>query len=298
MKRTAILMMVLAGAVWAQTQAPSTPQPAAQPQGSTAAATPAPQPQGKLPPQAKTQEEYNAYQAAKQASTDAAAAEQVARDFAAKFPDSDLRVLLYRDAMHAFQKANNSDKMLEMGRLVLQLEQDDPEAMIGVAEVLTERTRDTDLDKQQRIEEASKLAQKALDSIDTGIVVPAGTPPETVAAYKSFLRSSAYAILGTQQFNQQKYKEAEDYFRKSIDAYPSQLDPIVVLRLALALDNQKRYQDALQEAYKAVDLTTVDTPVGTYARQERDRLIQLTGGIVPPPEKPAAGTATPAPPKN
>ena len=226
---------------------------------------------------------------------DAAAMEKAATDFNTKFPDSELRVLLYRDAMHAYQRDNNGDKMMEMGRQVLKLDPDDPEAMVGVAEVLTERTKDTDLDKDQKLAEATKLAQHALETIDTGISIPAGASPEQVDAYKRFLRSSAYAIVGTMQYNKDNFKDAEDSFRKSIDAYPTQPDPVVVLRLALALDKQTKYPEALKEVNHAVELTANDasSSVGTYARQERDRLVQLTGGTAP---KPATGQV--APPKN
>jgi len=298
MKLTAILVMVMATTAFAQTQPGSTPaapaaqnQPAQQP-GATQPAGPA----GKRPLQAKTQPEYEAYNTAHAQINDSAAMEKAANDFATKFPDSELRVLLYRDAMHAYQRDNNGDKMMEMGRQVLKLDPDDPAAMIGVAEVLTERTKDTDLDKDQKLAEATKLAQHALETIDTGISIPSGASPEQVDAYKRFLRSSAYAIVGTMQYNKDNFKDAEDSFRKSIDAFPTQPDPVVVLRLALALDKQGKYPEALKEVNHAVELTANDasSSVGTYARQERDRLVQLTGGT--PAPKPATGQA--APPKN
>ena len=303
MKQTAMLVMLMATLALAQTQpaatpaAPSAPQnpPAAQP-GSTPPSTAQPATPARHPLQAKTQPEYDAYNAAHAKISDAAAMEAAASDFATKFPDSELRVLLYRDAMHAYQRDNNGDKMLEMGRQVLKLDPDDPEAMVGVAEVLTERTRDTDLDKDQKLDEAMKLAQHALETVDTNVTAPVGVAPEQLDTYKRFLRSSAYAIIGTQQYNKENYKDAEDSFRKSIDALPQQPDPVVVLRLALALDKQGKYPDALKEVNKAVDLTSgqADSSVATYAKQERDRLIQLTGGT--PAPKPAAGQATP--PKN
>lgn len=293
MTRTAIFVMAVATAALAQapatsqTPAPATPTTPAQ----TAPAT-------KKPIQAKTKPEYDAYIAAHGAAGDPAAMEKAANDFATKFPDSELKVLLYRDAMHAYQQANQADKMLEMGRQVLKLDPEDPEAMIGVAEVLTERTRDSDLDKDQVLAEASKLAQHALETVDTNIVVPAGVSPQQLEDYKKFLRSSAYAIIGTQLYNKDNFKDAEDNFRKSIDAFPSQPDPIVVLRLSLALDKQEKYPDALVQANRAVELTAnqPDSSVAAYAKQERDRLVQLTGGSAPAP-KPAAGTPT-APPKN
>jgi len=290
-----VVMLALATFVFAQYQAPATQnQPAAQQGAAQPAAS-----QAKRPPQAKTQPEFDAYKAAVSSTNDPAAMEKAADDFAAKFPDSELRALLYRSAMHSYQSANNADKMLEMGRKVLKIDADEPEALIGVAEVLAERTRDTDLDKDQRLDEAMKSAQHAVETVDTDIPVPAGTPQEKIDAYKGFLRSSAYSIMGTLQFNKEKYVDAENNFRKSIDAFPSQPDPVVVLRLALSLDKQGKYPEALKEANHAVELTQENTTAGTLARRERDRLVQLTGGSNPAPAtKPPAGAQNQGPPNN
>ncbi|MEP6645293.1 MAG: hypothetical protein ABJA69_12395 [Acidobacteriaceae bacterium] len=318
MKRasTIIVMLILANFSFAQQPSVNQSQPAGQAapaqaggasagssQTNTTQSAPAAgaQPQGKRPPQAKTQPEFEAYQAAIK-TTDPAAMDKAATDFAAKFPDSELRLLLLRATMRAYQSANNADKMQEAGHKVLALDPDDPEALIGVAEVTAERTRDTDIDKDQRLADASKMAQHALETVDTDISVPAGTPQEKIDAYKSGLRSSAYSIIGTLQFNQSKFADAEGSFRKSIDAFPSQPDPVVVLRLALAMDKQNKYPEALTEANKAVQLTQEGTNAGTVARRERDRLVQLTGGTVQPsagasaaPGKPAAGASASTP---
>jgi hypothetical protein len=56
----------------------------------------------------------------------------------------------------------------------------------------------------------------------------------------------------------------------------------VVLRLALTLDKEQKYPEALKVANRAVEMTQDNTPVGTPARRERDRLQQLTGGAVQP----------------
>jgi tetratricopeptide (TPR) repeat protein len=274
-----MILVALASVGFAQ-QPPGKSQPA--PQAGTA--QPAAPPQGKRPPQAKTQPEFDAYKAAA-ANQDPAALSKAADDFATKFPDSELRIILYKTAMRGYQQANDGDNMMETGRKVLKIDPDDPEALVGVAEVLAERTRDTDLDKDQRLDEAMKLAQHATETIDTDVTVPAGTPQDKIDAYKGFLRSSAYAIMGTIQFNKEKFPEAEGFYRKSIDAYPSQPDPIAVLRLALCLDKQNKYPEALKEANHAVELTQDSTPAGKMARQERDRLAQLTGSTPPAPPK-------------
>jgi tetratricopeptide (TPR) repeat protein len=282
MKQAAIVIGVLALSICAWGQAPAAP---AQPGSTPPAASQTAGPPVKRPPQAKTQPEYDAYKAVMADSKDPVAMEKEADDFAAKFPDSELRVLLFSAVMQSYQTANNAEKMMEVGRKVLKLDPDDPVALTGVAQVLAERTQETDLDKDQRYAEAAKLAQHALDSIDT-VAVPAGTPQDKVDAYKGFLRSNAYYVLGTVQYNQQKYADAEGNLRKSIDAFPSQPDPLVVLRLALSLDKQEKYPEALKFANQAVQITQENTTLGTYARNERDRLTQLTGGSAAAPKPP------------
>ncbi|MGA2391018.1 MAG: hypothetical protein ABSF97_18810 [Candidatus Sulfotelmatobacter sp.] len=278
MKRTAIMIFVLAtgisAASFGQNKPAQTTTPAA---GQTAA------PAGKRPPQAKTQPEFDAYKAAA-AITDAAAQEKAADDFATKFPDSELRPLLYRSVMHSYQQANNGEKMLAMAQKVLSYDPDDPEALLGAAQVIAERTRDTDVDKDQKIAEARKDAERALVTIDTDIP-SSGYPPDQLTAFKSFLRSEAYAITGTLDFNAKQWAAAEVNLKKSIDAFPQQPDPIAVFRLSVALDMQNKYPDAMKYADQAVDLTKAGTGAGDAARKEKDRLVQLIGGISEPPAK-------------
>ena len=270
MKQAAMLVVILALATFVSAQTQTPPAPAG-----TAATTPPPI--GKRPPQAKTQAEFDAYKVAAANTSDGAALEKAADDFATKFPESELRILLYRTAMHSYQTANNSDKMMDMGRKVLKIDPDDPEALVGVAQVLAERTRESDLDKDQRLDEGTKMALRAVETADTDITVPPGTPQDKVDAYKGFLRSNAYYVLGTIQYTREKYSDAEGYDRKSMDAFPSQLDPLAVLRLALSLDKQEKYPEALKYANQAVDLTKdrPDSGVGKAARDEQDRLTKL-----------------------
>ncbi len=326
MKRTAMSVAILSVAVWAGAQTygqggqqnppaatPATQGGQAAPTGQTApapgAATPA-----KRPPQAKTDPEFNAWKAADAGSRPtpeeqaeaqknpadtqkimaavADRAEKAAEDFATKFPDSEVRILLYKSAMRNYQNLNNPDKTEAMGRKVLSLDGDDPEALVTTAEIIAEKTRDTDIDRDQRYDEAAKMAQKALTTVDTDISVPAGTPQDRLDAYKSGLRSQAYSTMGAIEYSKNNFAGAQANFQKAIDAFPSQPFPADVLRLALALDKQQKYDEALKVAIRAVELSAENTPIGTSARRERDRLQQLTGGA-PVPAQPQT-----QPPKN
>jgi tetratricopeptide (TPR) repeat protein len=272
-----------------QTPAQGQGQSAGQAAGQSAASGTAAAPGTKRPPQAKTQPEFDAYKTAA-ASTDAAGLEKAADDFATKFPDSELRVLLYKNTMRLYQAANNADKTEAMGRKVLTFDGDDPEALVIVAEVIAEKTRESDIDKDQRFGEATTMAQKATQTIETDVQVPAGTPQDKIDAYKAMMRSQAYSIIGTIDFKKENFPSAEQNLQKSIDAYPADPDKVVILRLALTLDKEQKYPEALKVANRAVEMTQDNTPIGTPARHERDRLQQLTGGAAP--------AQTQTPPKN
>lgn len=277
MKRAALVIAVLVMCGWSLAQdkgAQSTPA------AGQAPATPA-APAGKRPPQAKTQPEFEAYKAA-MALTDPAAADKAAADFATKFTDSELRVVVYKAAMQRYQQANDAEKMMEMAQKALSYDPDDPEALVGAAQVLTERTRDTDLDKDQRLAEAKKDAERALATIDTDVPTT-GYPPDKLDQFKRYLRSEAYAVLGTLASNGERWPDAETNLRKSIDVFPEQVDPVAVLRLAIALDKQNKTPEALKYANQAVDLTKdrADSAAGKAARAEQDRLTKLNSGTAP-----------------
>jgi tetratricopeptide (TPR) repeat protein len=305
MKRTAIIVGILSLAVWAAAQSTGstqqTPPAAGQTapaQGTAAPGAPA-QPAAKRPPQAKTQPEFDAYKAAA-ANTDAAGLEKAADDFATKFPDSELRVLLFKTDMHLYQNSNNADKTEELGRKVLAIDPDDPDCLTTVAEVIAERTRDSDINRDQRYDDGLKMSQKALITIDTDVVVPPGTPQEKVDAFKAGLRAQAYSTMGTIEYNKGSFPAAQEDFQKAIDAYPAQPYAPDVLRLALALDKQGKYDDALKAANRAVEISQENTMIGGSARREQDRLQKLTGHAPAaqpqtqtPPNKPAQPQTTP-----
>jgi tetratricopeptide (TPR) repeat protein len=273
MRKAAVLITVLATSlVAAQAQSSaSTPASSSAPQAG-------PPNTGRAPVQTKTREEYKAYQAAVANGQNPEAMEKAADDFAAKFPNSDVRVLLYRAAMSSYQNAGNPEKMMSMGLKVLAIDKDDPEALIGIAEILEERTGPTDLDRQQRSEQVVEYASHALKTLDTDLAVPAGTSSDRVDAYKKYLRSTALAIIGTIYYKQEHFAEAEIKLRDAMETDAANPDPVVVLRLALALDQQKRYPEALEQANRAVELTEEGTDLGRMARNERDRLVVQAGG--------------------
>lgn len=286
-----------------QAQGQSTSKPAA-----PGAAPAQPSSGGSRVPQAKSQEEFNAYQSAA-TKTDPAEVAAAADAFAAKFPNSDLRELLYVRAMNLYQQSDNTEREIALGRKALAIDPTDPVPLIHVASALGETTRDTDLDRQDRLNEAAKAAQAAIDNIDNGLHVPPSASPEQVAAVKTSIVAMAYETLGVIHISQKDYATAEQNLIKAADARKASPDASVYLRLSVAQDNLMKYPQALESANKAAQLAQPGSVVQNLTKQQQARLQKLiaagspaspatTTPTAPAPAKPATTTQPPntAPP--
>jgi len=243
---------------------------------------------GKRPPSAKTKKEYDQYLAVANA-PDAATSEKLAREFEVQFPESELLSAVFQQVMGKYQKADNGDKTLDMGRKVLHYDPDNCVALMMNAMVLTERTQESDIDRDERLNEAKADAQRALDNISSGnFPVPPGFTPEQVQEFKDQINGMAYTALGTAELLRKNDSAAEQNLRKATEGPVGKGDPIVWYRLALALDHQKKYSEANGAITIAVAVAPAGSAVANMAKNEQSRLRQLAAG----------GTASDSTPKD
>lgn len=257
--------------------------------------------------QAKSQDEMKAYQNADAAiKADPAQAEAAANDFAAKFPDSELRAALYMKVVNMYAQANNSEKVVEIGRKAIAADPTNPIPLMEVASTLAETTRDTDLDREQRLAEAAKDAHAAIDNIDTGLLVPANADPERVAGAKRTILTNSYDTLAMVDMARTDYGNAITNLEKAIDESKGNPDPVLYLRLSVAQDKLQQYPQALDSANKAVQYSKDGTAAQNLAKQQQERMQKLVAGsqggsaATPPAPKPsptpgAQTTPSPAP---
>ena len=238
--------------------------------------------------QAKTQEELKAYQDAF-AKTDPAQLEAAADDFAAKYPNSELRASLYQRAMNLFAQSNDTEKVIITGRLAIAADPTNPVPLVQVASALAESTHDTDLDREQRLAEAAKDAHAAIDNIDTGLLVPANADPARVEAAKHSILTMAYDTLGMVDMNKSDYASAEQNLQKAVDVNKGNPEAVLYLRLSVAQDKLKQYPQALDSANKAVQYSKDGTPAQNLAKQQQERLQKLISA-----QGPAGNAAAPA----
>lgn len=293
----AVLLAANMAMAQANTAPAQTPSQAGQSQGQSTSKSAAPANQQAAPTgsrvlQAKSQEELKAYQDAS-TKTDPAEMEATADAFAAKYPNSEMKGALYARAMGLYAQANNSEKTLEAGKKAIAADPSNPVPLVQVASILAETTRDTDLDREQRLDEAAKDAQAAIDNINTGLVVPPNAPPERVAAYKTSILTRAYDTLGMVNLSKKNYSAAEQALLKAADISKANPEAVVYLRLSVAQDQLKEYQKAVDSATKAVQYAPAGSTAQSLAKQQQARVQKLAeaGSTSGPAATPAAAPA-------
>ncbi len=276
----------LLGAGLLLAQAPAAQQPAAQPA----------QPAAKRPPQAKTQEEFAAFNKIGQAATPdekIAAAEE----FLTKFPETELKGFVRKAEMQAAYQKNDPAKVREYGEMALGMMEDDPEVLITLAYVIPQRVKDTDLDKEQNLGAAEGYAKKALDTLDKLPKNPALSDEQWKQAL-SGARAQAYESLGMVAQLRKQIDDAEQNYKKATDLQDNPQTwyrfGLVLVAQAQAADKNKdtaastkKYEEALAAFEKVV------AAGGTGAAGMRDRVKKVVED-----RKAAATTPPAAPPKS
>jgi tetratricopeptide (TPR) repeat protein len=232
-------------------------------------------------PQAKTKEEFADYTAANSV-TGGAAAEKAAHHFEQKHPKSELRVYLYSKTLHEYLTENNSGKVLELGQKVLSLDPADAIALVLTATALADGMNEDDKDRDKKggmIRDYCTRAQQVL----AGGYAPPGATPEQVSAYLGMMQSMNHSALGILELKLGHDAEAEKELRTASEVRNAQPDSYVWYHLALALDHQKKYPEALTAVNSALKYVGANADLEKLALGERDRLSTLAG--------PAAATA-------
>jgi tetratricopeptide (TPR) repeat protein len=241
-------------------------------------------------PVARTQQERNDYLAALQAPT-AAGLEAAAENFARQYPQSQLRIHLYAQAMQAYQRENNGPKVLAMAEQVLALNPNHSVALVLTATALADELDSTDRDRDRKIDAIKRAANRAIHGIDTGFIPPPTASPEDVGRYRATLQSMAYSALGIMRLKTGDDAGAEKDLATALSLDRLRPDASLWYHLALAQDHRRKYSSALNSVEQALQLASSNPELQKLAEIEYDRLAGLAGRAPRPQSD--AGAAIP-----
>lgn len=255
-------------------RAPSAPGPAApkaaKPAGPsrTAASSSPVAPQ----PQVGSKEELAAIQATMNA-LDPDSRIKACEDLIANFPDTEFKAFALQTATLSAQEKNDYDQLMLYGERTLEADPNSYTVMLAMAAALAQRTREFDLDKEEKLKRTEDYAGKAMEVIETA---PRPNPSITDQQWeeaKGDLRSQAHEALGMAAMVRKDYEKAVNEFKTAIDV-GSTPNPVTEVRLGSALNLAARHDEAIAVLDKLMEDPQLDPQIRSFMQAERLKAVK------------------------
>jgi tetratricopeptide (TPR) repeat protein len=201
-------------------------------------------------PQAKSQEELDAYLEI----VDTTAAQKLVAEvnvFASRFPDSQLLGIAYQYQMHAFQQLGDLDGTLAAGQKALRGNPSDLNTLLTLAAAMANAAAQRP-DRAALLGQAEAYASQALTTIEQ-IHPPHQTSLERWDLEKRTMQCNAHEALGVAAIDRADFQTAIHELETAIALQPSP-DGARFFRLGVAYAAQGKRSEADKNFRRAVDL--------------------------------------------
>ncbi|HUS07707.1 MAG TPA: hypothetical protein VMZ52_15480 [Bryobacteraceae bacterium] len=232
-------------------------------------------------PTLKSKKEQDAYMAIVNA-TDSDSRMKAVDDFLVKFADTELKSIALVIAAETARSQNNFEKMIIYSERALEADPENYQAMLMLATGIASRTREFDLDKEEKLAKSEKYARSALDLIAKAEKPNPNIPDEQWTAAKKDFVSSAHEALGLSALVRKKYDVASAELKMAVEGSATP-DQASMVRLASAYNHAGKPDDAIAMIDKVLALPDLNPQVKQFAQAEKNNSIKLKSGGAKPP---------------
>lgn len=208
-----------------------------------------------------------------------------------KFADTEFKEFALQMETLSYQQKNDFDNMMIAGERTLELNADNVVVLITLAQAIPQRTREHDLDKEEKLQKAEKFAKKAQTLIPNLAKFNPQITDEEWTGYKKSAMSQVHEALGMVAFTRKNYPASEQAFKAAADVSP-QPDATTLYRLAMVYTAQNKYDDAITTLDKAIAAGGVKVGDKDLAAEQKANVMKAKEAAGNKPATPA----TPNPP--
>ena len=257
MKRTILTgILAIAGAVSLMAQAPMPKQPAP-----------------------KSKSEVEALQALQAAAGDPDKSIAAAENLITKFADTEFKAIALYIEADAYQRKGDWDHMLIYAERVLEASPGDFRAMLMLANYYATRTRENDLDREEKLGKAEKYANQVIENMKTAPKPNPQITDEQWADARKDTTAEGYNAIGLANLTRKKYDVAAANFKSAVDAN-SQPEPAYMVREASALQSAGKNDEAIALCDKVTAIPNLHPQIKTVAAAIRAAAVK-SGGKAP-----------------
>ncbi len=204
-------------------------------------------------PNFKSQEELDAFLMIQQAA-DVPSQAAAGQAFLAEYSNSEAASLASYMTMLAYQQMDDFENMLLYGDMVL--ESEPPPGMlagtlISLAGAIPNRTREFDLDKEEKLTRAEDYAKRAMALIPTLPKLDPNMTDDDWLATKMEFMSQCHEALGNTEAKRGNHAQAEGSLRKALEMAP-QPAAFTYFSLAKVLKEQNKEEEAKEMAQQCL----------------------------------------------
>ncbi|MCC6343798.1 MAG: hypothetical protein IT166_16465 [Bryobacterales bacterium] len=226
---------------------------------------------GQKAPQPKSQKEVEAIMAIQNA-PDPDARIAAVENLLSKFADTEFKGFALYIATVSAQQKNDYEKMMLYAERTLEADPKSYPTMLIMATGLAQRTREFDLDKEEKLAKAEKLANQAGELLKTAQKPnPAMTDEQWAAAKKDF-EGQQHEALGLVALGRKKYDVAITEMKAAVDASG---DAANMVRLGQVYNMAGKPDEAIATLEKVMAMADVPQQIKQIAQAERARAVQI-----------------------
>lgn len=210
-----------------------------------------------------------------------------------KFADTELKPIALQIAAMSAQQKNDYEKMVLYSERALEVDAKNHVAMLILAGALAHRTREFDLDKEEKLGKAEKFANQAIALVKVATKPNPQLTDEQWELAKRDQIAQGYEALGLAAMARKKFDVAATNFKQAVDT-AAELDQATLVRLASAYNQSGKPDEAIATLDKLNTVPNVHEQIKAAASAERANAAKLkTGGAKPAATPAGAGTTSP-----
>ncbi|MBM3726496.1 MAG: hypothetical protein FJW40_13855 [Acidobacteria bacterium] len=229
-------------------------------------------------PKLKSKKEQEAVMAVFQ-SPDPAARIAAVENLLTKFHDTEFKGVALYIATVSAQEANDAEKMIIYAERTLEADPKNYAVMLMLARNTAQKTREFDLDKEEKLNGAEKQANQALGMIPMATKPRPDLPDDQWEAAKKDFLAQGHEALGMIAGVRKKHDVAIAEFKLAIEN-AAQPDAGTMVRLGQVYNTAGKYDEAIAILDKAMSTPDAHPAVQQAAQNEKRRAVdnKLKGG--------------------
>jgi len=197
---------------------------------------------------------------------------KAAEDLLQKFADTEFKSLALFVEANAYESKNDAEKAIIFAERMLETDKTSyqaGQAMTMIAKITALRTREFDLDKEEKLAKAEKMANQSIGVFQAAQKMNPNVPDDQWEQAKKDGIAGAHEALALVALDRKKTDAAAAEFKLALDT--SQPDPSTMLRYASLLNTMQKYDDAIAMTDKILAQPQLHPTIKNLATQEKDK---------------------------